>query len=284
MFGNQASGHVRAVTSSRGTDERTAHLARRQSWERDAHKRKVRAVMSGALREAVRPVRRPSVSLLVPTARPGRLEHIYQTIATQQDVQVQLVVLTRGFAPADAYWRRLARDHGIDDVVYLYLPADVPLGDCYNYCVRSADGDVVAMIDDEDHYGPHYLSDQLYSLQYSNADIVGKQAHYMYLEELDTTLLRFDDRELRFSDVVTVPTLVGGREALTANPLPPFGTNEGTFTWSAGARGLKVYSADKFNYFQIRLAVGSTEQLPDTKLLTSGRFQFFGRPEPRIDI
>ncbi|MHA7171705.1 glycosyltransferase family 2 protein [Arthrobacter monumenti] len=172
MFGHQISDRLQIVSSSLGTNDRTVHLAGHRNWFRNTHRQKAKAG-TGALPEAAHPVRRPTVSVLIPTARPGRLEHIYQTVARQQDVQVQLVILTRGFCPADAYWRRLAHDHGIDDVVYLYLPEDVPLGECYNYCVRSADGDVVVMIDDEDYCGPHFLSDQLHSLEHPGADLVG---------------------------------------------------------------------------------------------------------------
>ncbi|GAB3259702.1 hypothetical protein GCM10027562_22350 [Arthrobacter pigmenti] len=158
------------------------------------------------------------------------------------------------------------------------------MGECYNYSIRAADGDVVAIMDDGDHYGPNYLSDQLYSLEHSGADLVCKQAYCMYLEELSTTLLRFDEHERCFTDIVNVPTVLGARDVLIANPLPSFGMNEDGATWTPGAKGLRVYSTDKFNYFQTRLPAGGKAQLPDSGLLSCGKFQFFGSPEPRIDI
>lgn len=284
MSGKRTSTYSRTGVSCRETADRAAHLERRRSWANDGLREKARAIMAGALFETVQSIRMPCVSVLVATARPERLEGIYETVAKQQSVQTQLVLLTLGFCPSDAELRRLAREHGIQDIVYLYLPADVPLGECYNYCIRSADADVVAIMDDGDHYGPQYLSDQVYSLKYSGADIVSKQAHYMYLEELDATLLRLDGCELSFTDVVSVPTMLGARDLLAANPFQPFGTGEDASVWSPVGMTLKVYSADKFNYFQTRLPVGSIRQLPDTNLLSSGKFQFFGDPAPRIDI
>lgn len=285
MFTNQASGHIRTVPGSRESDDRAAHLARRRGWAKDVLRQKAKAVMAGGpLLEGAQPVQLPSVSVLVSTARPDRLERIYQTVTRQRDVQIQLVLLTRGFCPGDTYLRRLAHENGVDDVVYLYLPGDVPLGKCYNYCVRSADADVVAMMNDEDHYGPHYLSDQLYSLKYSGADVVGKQAHYLYLEQLDATLLRFDDREQRRTDFLKVQTLVGSRIGLSASPFQPINIEEASVLMHE-AQGLTIYSADRFNYFQTKLGIDHrASQLPDAQLLSSGRFQFFGRPEPRIDI
>ena len=63
-----------------------------------------------------------------------------------------------------------------------HAPSSLSLGECLNLAVDSADGDVIAKFDDDDHYGEHYLADQVTALRYSAADLVGKQAHYMHLE------------------------------------------------------------------------------------------------------
>ena len=64
----------------------------------------------------------------------------------------------------------------------LHAPSTQSLGACLNQLVAAASGEVVAKMDDDDLYGPHYLSDQLHALDYSGAALVGKQAHHMYLE------------------------------------------------------------------------------------------------------
>ena len=100
------------------------------------------------------------------------------------------------------------KEAGVDDLVLLQAGADVPLGECLNRLVAASDGDVVAKMDDDDLYGAHYLSDQLDALAYSGADVVGKQAHYLYVASLDATMLRFAEREHRYTDFVMGPTIV----------------------------------------------------------------------------
>ena len=60
--------------------------------------------------------------------------------------------------------------------------------------------------------GPHYLSGQLHTLDYSGAKGVGKQARHMYLGAQDVTIVRFPTREHRYTDLV-----IGA----TTGPRPP---------------------------------------------------------------
>ena len=87
-----------------------------------------------------------------------------------------------------------------------------------NRGVAAASGQVLTKMDDDDHYGPHYLSDQLHALAYSGADVVGKQAHYMHLETANAAILRFAAREHRFTDFVMGPTIMARREVFTDHP------------------------------------------------------------------
>ncbi len=108
-------------------------------------------------------------------------------------------------------------------------------------------------MDDDDLYGEHYLSDQLDALAYSGAEIVGKHAHYLYVASLDATLLRFAEREHRYTDFVMGPTIVATRGLAERVPFASVGRGEDTgFLRSAIDAGARVFSADRYNFVQVR--------------------------------
>ncbi len=188
---------LRALVGSPEMRDRTVHLAQRRIWAAHTYGHRVDDVLAAA-GLATRRRARPRVSALVSTNRPQQLDHVLRTLGAQVDVDLQVVLLAHGWdLPTDVAERAAA--HGVTDLVTLTAPAELTLGECLNRLVTAADGDVVAKVDDDDLYGPHYLSDQLYALDYSGAEVVGKQAHHMYLEGQDVTILRFPDREHRYN-------------------------------------------------------------------------------------
>src|SRR5699024_5337336 len=128
---------------------------------------------------------------------PHQVEHVLRTLGEQRDVKLQLTLLTHGFEVDPATIRALARDHGVANHTLLAADASVPLGDCLNRLVDAAEGQVLAKMDDDDHYGPNYLADALHAMSYSGAELVGKQAHYVYLAGADVMALRRPDLEHR---------------------------------------------------------------------------------------
>lgn len=276
---------VRALVRNPELNDRTAHLAQRRVWTGHTYAHRAERVVAAVAPASSRPVDRPTLSALVPTIRQGQLEHICRTIGSQIGVQAQLVLLAHGIPLLEQEVRAMARAHGIADVVFLAESSDTSLGACLNRCAEAADGQVLAKMDDDDHYGPQYLSDQLFALEYSGADVVGKQAHYMHLTTSDAVILRSGEREHRFSDFVMGPTIVARAELMRDNPFPDLRRGEDTaFLRNASAGGGTIYSADRFNYVQVRNGSGHTWQIGDAELLATGDLKFYGRPYEHVDI
>jgi spore maturation protein CgeB len=282
----EAAEHLtRALVTNPELNDRTAHLAQRTIWASHTYAHRAESVLQRALPDRSVSLARPSVSVLLPTMRPQNLESVLRTVAAQRGVKVQLVLLAHGFSLSRRRLEELSESFGGPDVVLLEAPREVSLGECLNTCVAAADGQVLAKMDDDDHYGPHYLSDQLHALSYSGADVVGKQAHYMHLETSNAAILRFAAQEHRFTDFVMGPTIMASRDVFTAHPFPHLAVGEDTgFLRAASAAGRTVYSADRFNYFQVRTGAGHTWQVDDVELLATGDLKFYGKPGEHVDI
>ena len=277
---------LQALVRNPQLSERQLHLAQRRVWSEHTYAHRVESIVAAALpAEAWKPVASPTVSVLVSTFRPGQLDHVFKTVGAFTGRKPELVLCTHGFDVGKAEMDRLKELSGVEDVILLSRSKSDTLGTCLNACVDAAGGEVLSKMDDDDFYAPDYLQDIVHALSYSNAEVVGKQAHYMYLAEQNATLLRFPEREHRFTSSVMGPTITGRREVFRDIPFGPVNRGEDTgFLQTVSTRGGRIYSADRFNYAQIRGMGNHTWKISDSALLASGEIQFFGKPEGLVAL
>jgi hypothetical protein len=146
-----------------------------------------------------------------------------------------------------------AARHGVRSLEILEVDESVILGEVFNVGFAQTDSAYVAKMDDDDFYGPEYAADLMDAFSYTKADVVGKWAHYAYLDTLDSTILRYEKAEHSYQTLLHIGTLVMKREVVEGFKFPPLPRGSGSkFLREAGAGGVNVYSADRFNFLYIR--------------------------------
>lgn len=276
---------LRALYRNPELGERQLHRGQRRIWRDHTYRTRSNQILATVAPKLPLQERRQTVSVMVSTIRPWQLEHIFRTVGSQRDVDAELVLLTHGFRAEDETIRHLKDQYGVSAVTLLTAEGRVPLGECLNMCVSAASGQVLTKMDDDDFYAADYLSDQLFALDYSGADVVGKQAHYMYLTELNATLLRFPEWEHRYTRTVMGPTIMGPSEVFHSSPFAALGSGEDTrFLQDVVAGGGAVYASDRFNYCQQRFAAGHTWKINEAELLASGALKFFGNYRDQVSV
>ncbi|MDZ4091193.1 MAG: glycosyltransferase [Arthrobacter sp.] len=276
---------LRALHRNPELGERQLHRGQRRIWREHTYRARSNQILAAVAPTLTFQDRRPTVSVLVSTIRPWQLEHVFQTVGSQRDVDAELVLLTHGFTADRATIRHLKEQHGVSTVTLLTAEAEVSLGECLNMCVAAAAGQVLTKMDDDDFYAADYLSDQLFALEYSGADVVGKQAHYMYLADRNATLLRYPEWEHRYTRTVMGPTLMGAADVFRSSPFAAVGSGEDTrFLRDVVAGGGAVYASDRFNYCQRRGSDGHTWKISDTALLASSGLKFFGNYRDQVSV
>ena len=143
------------------------------------------------------------------------------------------------------------------------MPESRNLGSCINFGAAHATGEYIAKMDDDDFYGPAYISDLVLSALESGADITGKKATFFYFEDGQTYFLRFPnchDRwlwpsaiehvddvlpsdRLKFSASLTGGTLFIKRDVLREiafDESAPRGT-DGIFRTACRRAGMTIY-------------------------------------------
>ena len=273
----EAAHTVRALMRSPELRDRSVHLAQRRIWREHTYSHRAMEIMD-VLNIAYADPTATTATVIVSTNRPHQIDHVLASVAKQTGVDVQLSLVAHGHELDEADIRSRAADLGLENVVLRSAHSSLSLGECLNLAIERADGDVIAKFDDDDHYGEHYLSDQLNALHYSAADLVGKQAHYMHLEGSGAVLLRFPEREHKYTNLVMGPTMVGARDTFTDVRFSPITRGEDTtFQRELIASGGVVYSADRFNFVQVRTHDGAhTWTVEQPELLANSVVHGFG--------
>ncbi|MBG6218709.1 spore maturation protein CgeB [Arthrobacter sp. CAN_A6] len=282
---DQARSVILSLVHQPSLGERQVHLAQRRIWQQHTYAHRAEQVLAVAAPTLSRPVALPTVTVMVSTIRPHQLEHVFRMVNSQREISAELILLTHGFTLSPDHLAELRSNYPIGAVTVLEAPREQSLGECLNACVAAASGTILTKMDDDDYYGPHYLLDQLHALNYSSAEVVGKQAHYMYLQTYDATVLRFPHKEHRFTNLVMGPTIMAARSVFLDFPFERRSRGEDTaFLGAVTAASGALYSSDKFNYYQQRNGTGHTWQVSDQEILATAGITFYGKPDHHVSI
>ena len=131
-----------------------------------------------------------SVSVLLASRWPGRLEAAVARADRQSHPRVEIVVALHGEEVPPGLADRL-RGTTERHLVLLRVPSSSTLGDVLNAATHVASGALVTKMDDDDLYDHAHVEDLVDALHYSGATVVGKGSEYVHLEEIDTTIRRF---------------------------------------------------------------------------------------------
>lgn len=274
---------VRALVRSPELSGRMVHLAQREVWTKHTYRHRAVDLLQ-ALGLPADPPRLPSVSAMIVTNRPHQVDHALASVAAQRGVEVQLVLVTHGFQLSPEDLRSRLTHHGITEAAYSQADPSWELGTCLRRAVDLAEGEYAAKMDDDDIYGPYYLHDLLCAQRFSGAEVVGKEAHYMHLSAQQAVLLRFPEREHRWTDRVMGPTITAARRLFQEIPFADLTKGEDT-DWlrRASQAGARIYSSDRYNFAQVRHG-SHTWDVTDRSLLATGEVVFFGDPRSHLSL
>ncbi|MEQ8842926.1 MAG: glycosyltransferase [Acidimicrobiales bacterium] len=231
--------------------DRHSHLGYRLVHREHSYEQRVDAMLSMIGTPASRPRRR--VSVICVSNRPEMLDHALDSYLRQTYTDTEFVFVANSASFDESVLASV--ESRVPGAKVLRIDEAATLGDCLNEALGVATGEYFAKFDDDDHYGDEYLADVMMTFPYTGAAVAGKQCYYAYLEGQDRTVLRFPGREFRDAPRVVGGTIVADRSQVgdIAFEAVPQGTDS-RFLNAVRARGLTVFSADRFNFCQVRHA------------------------------
>lgn len=202
---------------------------------------------------------RPAIVVVLVTMRPERLADALAYYRAQDYPSRELVLVLHGGGGELGAVRRTLRD---GERAYS-LGRERSLGDCLNFAIAQSDAPYWAKIDDDDHYGPSYLSDLMLYRHTVPAQVWGKPPMFLHSQADDdlswdpvwaehANLLHHADEATHA--LVAGGTLAGRREVLEAVRFSPRrrAGSDSEFVRQCYANGISVLATDGFNFARFR--------------------------------
>ena len=260
------SGYVRITRSSQDTTShlqellsdgerrmREAHLGYRHVHTHHTYRHRMKEVFLEVGVKSNGSVRQPSVSVVIATYRPNNVKLAVENYMNQVYGEKELLlVLNNAVFDVESIETQTKDLH---NVRIIQIDGRATLGESLNRGVEEASGDYVAKMDDDDYYGENYLLDMMLAANFSEAEILGKGTYFVHMEGGDVMALRNVAPEHEYSSYVCGGTLVVRRNVLREIPFPNRTRGEDSaLLESARKAGCRIYSADVFNFLQVRRA------------------------------
>lgn len=283
---NQESAYhtIRSLVRSDEFRDRKVLAAQREVWRNHTYTQRARTIMD--LIGIVYGSSETTISYFVSTNRPDNLRLIFENVARQSVKNSELLIATHGFVVEESKIVGLTEEFGLESVRVFPIDSEKSLGHCLNTLVQESNGEVLLRMDDDDFYGRWYAEDMVHALEFSQADLLGKSATYIYFEDMDATVLTFPGKEDRFTDFVRGATFGGPRETFVNYPFPESTRSEDSSVLERLRRdGKKIYATNRFNYAVIRNGDKEkhTWQVDDISLFGTGEMKFRGFDPNQIE-
>ncbi len=189
------------------------------------------------------------VSVITCTNRPKYMKNVFDNFNRQSFVDKELIVILNNNKMNIKKWILESKKH--TNISVFQIDESKSLGYCLNYGIEKSKYKVIAKLDDDDYYGPEYLSQAAKALNY--ADVVGKYTTYVYFEDSETLAIRNPKKDNRYVYRVEGPTLVFRKKVFDKVKFHDKSLGEDVqFCKDCVKNGIKIYSTDKYNYVYIR--------------------------------
>lgn len=190
----------------------------------------------------------PKISIIISTFRRDSLLRFITRVNKQRFVQLEVVLLTHGFILNQFEKEKLIEKCKFK-IIILEASFKYSLGECLNMCIEKTKYNFITKMDDDDIYYKYYLIDNFLALNYSKSEIVGKGAHFVYLQDLNLLILRESHKSNQFDNIIMGATIFTHKKVfgeLSFNKLNK--SEDSNFLFRAVRKGFRIYQTSPFEY------------------------------------
>ncbi len=191
------------------------------------------------------------VTVITCTNKPSFMRNVINNFNRQVWKQKELIIILNNDRMNTSDWEPFLRNKS--NITIYKLSEKMSLGACLNFAIKKAKNNYIAKFDDDDYYGPAYLSEAIRAFQKSGADVIGKRTYYIYLVFKKLLMLRFPNGEKRWTNYIAGGTIIAKRSVFTEIAFKDLavGTDR-QFLEDCHSNNLKIYSTSRFNYVYMR--------------------------------
>lgn len=209
-------------------------------------------VLLRQIREKCSKTSQPGVSIIIATAKFKYIDNIFSNYLKLTYPNTELIIiLNKNKLTINDY---SLKSIGLKNVRIFQLDENCTLGECLNFGIEQASYNYISKMDDDDYYGPNYLTDLMNVFKYTDAQVTAKVSRFIYFEHNNTLGIFSPNYENKYVyNNIAGGTLTFKKEVF--NIVRFKNTNiaeDREFCLDCHSTGLKIYSADKYNYIYMR--------------------------------
>jgi cellulose synthase/poly-beta-1,6-N-acetylglucosamine synthase-like glycosyltransferase len=209
------------------------------------------------------------VSVITCTIREDFIENVFRNFLQQNLVNKELIIILNKDSMNIDKWINKAENFSNISVFQLHEKAT--LGDCLNFGILKSKYDIIAKFDDDDYYGPNYLTNAMNAFKNDQVSIAGKSSLYIYLKN-NKALVLVPGEENSFTESVAGATLVFRKEIFNKVPFEKVNRAEDYFFIDQAKKsGYSIFALDHKDFAVIRHnAENHTWKVSDEELMGWG--------------
>ncbi|SDM44569.1 glycosyltransferase family 2 protein [Bacillus sp. OK048] len=190
------------------------------------------------------------VSVITCTMRENFIDNVFENYSRQTLKNKELIIILNKNSMNIDKW--VEKGSAYPNVRVYQLHEKATLGDCLNFGVIKSKYDIIAKLDDDDYYGPNYLTSAMRALRQDKGSIVGKSAYYIYFKRKNA-LVYVQGPENSITDSVAGATLAFKKEIFKDVQFEKVNRAEDYFFIDQAKQfGHTVYALDRNDFVVIR--------------------------------
>ncbi|WMM23277.1 glycosyltransferase family 2 protein [Tissierella sp. MB52-C2] len=188
------------------------------------------------------------ISVICSTNKTKMLENIINNFISQDYKEKELIIALNYDI------KNLKTFSTLPENISVYnLGSKKSLGECLNFSIEKSKYPIIAKFDDDDYYGPMYLSDTIKSLYKKDIFIVGKSCIYVYFSQEKIIGINNMGRENKYVNRVHGSTLMFKKDLFHKIKFRNIDLGEDKqFCKDSLENGYKIYSTNKYHYVYMR--------------------------------
>ncbi|PLS05851.1 glycosyltransferase family 2 protein [Neobacillus cucumis] len=178
------------------------------------------------------------------------MDNVFKNYQQQTWKEKELIVILNKDSMDIDRWINKAK--GYPNVRVYQLHEKAALGDCLNFGVLKSNYDIIAKFDDDDYYGPNYITNAMSIFEDKNISIIGKSSIFIYFKNKNA-LIHVQGTENGISDTVAGATLIFRKNVFYFVRFEKVNRAEDYFFIDyCKKEGFNVYSSDRYDFTVIR--------------------------------
>lgn len=191
------------------------------------------------------------VTVITCTNKPHTLQNIIDNFNRQDFEKKELIIVINNDSIDLNLWKSETEKY--KNIRIFKVSERISLGNCLNMAVEKDIYDIIAKFDDDDYYGPKYISDTIKSFEYTNAKVIGKGATFVYFAEKGILAIRSPGSEKKYVKFVNGSTLVFKKEIFNKVKFRDISIAEDVYFCNDCIKNnITIYSTNKYHHIYFR--------------------------------